>query len=155
VRSIVDICCGDWQFSQFINWGDRTYLGIDVVAPVIEANRQKFARPNVTFSHANPLDDGFEISGDLLLMKDVLQHLSNANVQKLLGLTSRFKFSLLTNAYAAVNDDCENGDTRPLDVRAEPFNIHHAAMIYAFAEKAVFLVVADAMSVERPLSPPL
>src|SRR5271170_437160 len=43
IRSVVDIGCGDWQFSQFINWGERTYLGIDVVASVIETNRRLFS----------------------------------------------------------------------------------------------------------------
>jgi len=141
IRSVVDIGCGDWQFSQFINWGERTYLGIDVVASVIETNRRLFSKPTISFSHANPLEEGFDATGDLLLIKDVLQHLSNANVQKLLRLTSRFKFSLLTNAYASTNDDCENGDTRPLDVRVEPFNLKNAAIVHAFVEKATFLLI--------------
>src|SRR5688572_14138048 len=99
VRSIVDIGCGDWQFSQFINWGERNYLGIDVVQSVIEANTARFSRSNISFVCANPLDHSFDPpSGDLLLMKDVLQHLSNANVQKLLALTKRFRYSLITNA---------------------------------------------------------
>jgi len=142
IRSVVDIGCGDWQFSQFINWGNASYLGIDVVSSVIAANQQRFAKPNISFVCANPLDDTFiPPIGDLLLLKDVLQHLSNANVQKLLALTSRFKFSLITNAYAPVNDDCQNGDTRPLDIRAEPFNLRHAALVFGFNEKAMFLVV--------------
>jgi SAM-dependent methyltransferase len=141
IRSVVDIGCGDWQFSRHIDWGDRTYLGIDVVGSVIEANRRQFARPNISFSHANPLEDGFDVGGDLLLMKDVLQHLSNSNVQKLLRLTNRFRFSLLTNAYARTNDNCENGDTRPLDIRADPFNLTNAAMVYAYDEKATFLII--------------
>lgn len=141
IRSIVDIGCGDWQFSQFINWGDRQYTGIDVVASVIAENQQRFARPNVQFVHANPLDDRFEISGDLLLMKDVQQHLSNTNVLKLLRLATRFRFCLFTNAYASTNDDCENGDTRPLDLRAEPFNLSNAALIFRFAEKATVLQI--------------
>jgi SAM-dependent methyltransferase len=146
IQTVVDIGCGDWQFSQFIDWGDRNYLGIDVVGPVIESNRRQFARPGISFSHANPLEDGFDISGDLLLMKDVLQHLSNSNVQKLLRLTGRFKFSLLTNAYAPVNEDCDNGDTRSLDPRAEPFNLKHAALVYVFSGKATFLVINNQLS---------
>jgi SAM-dependent methyltransferase len=142
IRSVVDIGCGDWQFSQFINWGPATYLGIDIVSSVIEQNKQRFPRPNVSFLCTNPLEESFQApSGDLLLLKDVLQHLSNANAAKLLALTKRFKFSLITNAYAPVNDDCENGDTRPLDIRTGPFNVRHAALVYGFNEKAMFLVV--------------
>jgi SAM-dependent methyltransferase len=145
IRSVVDIGCGDWQFSQFINFGNASYLGIDVVPSVIAANQQRFGvRANTTFVCANPLDGSYQVpGGDLLLMKDVLQHLSNANVAKLLALTRRFKFALITNAYAPVNDDCENGDTRPLDIRVAPFNLAHAAIVFAFREKAVFLTAGE------------
>jgi SAM-dependent methyltransferase len=37
VRSVVDLGCGDWQFSRFIDWSGVDYTGVDVVAPVIEA----------------------------------------------------------------------------------------------------------------------
>lgn len=143
IQSIVDIGCGDWRFSQFINWGNRDYLGVDVVPSVIAANQQRFARPNVKFVCANPAGDFEAPRGDLLLLKDVLQHLSNENVMKLLALTKKFKFSIITNAYAPVNDDCQNGDTRPLDVRAMPFNVRHAALLFGMREKAVFLVTTS------------
>jgi hypothetical protein len=74
----------------------------------------------------------------------VLQHLSNANVQKLLGLTRRFRFSLITNEFASSNADCENGDTRPLDIRAEPFNLREAALVWTYSDKAIFLVAREA-----------
>jgi hypothetical protein len=80
-------------------------------------------------------------TAELLLVKDVLQHLSNEYAQKILTLTNQFKSSLITNAYAPINDDCKNGDTRPLDIREQPFNIKHAALLWAYAEKAIFLVV--------------
>lgn len=142
VRSIVDIGCGDWRFSRYIEWGSCSYFGIDVVPSVIEANKRQFARDNVRFSCSNPLDDDFTVpAADLLLMKDVLQHLSNENVLKLLRLARRFKFALITNDYMPENTDCNNGDTRPLDLRALPFSIRHAAILLQFNGKATFLVV--------------
>jgi SAM-dependent methyltransferase len=140
IESVVDVGCGDWSFSQLVDWGNRRYLGVDVVASVIEENRREHGTANLSFRCADPTREDLQVSGDLLLMKDVLQHLSNANVHKLLALTRRFRFSLITNAYAPVNDDCENGDTRPLDLRAAPFNLHDATIVLAYAEKAVFLV---------------
>jgi SAM-dependent methyltransferase len=143
IRSVVDVGCGDWQFSQFIDWGGASYLGIDVVPSVIEANSQAFGQANREFVCANLASDTHNLpSGDLLLLKDVLQHLSNKNVQQLLKLTSRFKFSLITNAYDPENTDCQNGDTRPLDIRQPPFNLHHAALVWAYHNKAIFLVVS-------------
>ena len=49
VRSIVDLGCGDWQFSRHLDWTNVRYLGIDAVAAVIERNRLEFARDNVAF----------------------------------------------------------------------------------------------------------
>src|SRR5262245_8013461 len=50
ISSVVDIGCGDWQFSQHIDWGERSYLGIDVVPSVISANQRRFGRPSRTFA---------------------------------------------------------------------------------------------------------
>src|SRR5262245_12747243 len=36
VKSVVDAGCGDWSFSSAINWGDASYLGIDIASDVIE-----------------------------------------------------------------------------------------------------------------------
>lgn len=140
VASIVDIGCGDWSFSHLIDWGPRRYLGVDVVASVIEQNQREYGSETISFRCADPTREALDVSGDLLLMKDVLQHLSNANVQKLLALTRRFRYSLITNEYAPNNEDCENGDTRSLDLRAPPFNLSEASLALAFHGKAVFLV---------------
>ena len=38
IKSVIDFGCGDWQFSQYIDWGNVNYLGLDVVDFVIERN---------------------------------------------------------------------------------------------------------------------
>jgi hypothetical protein len=99
------------------------------------------------FVCADPATDPPRVpTAELLLAKDVLQHLSNENAQKILRLTNEFKFSPITNAYAPINDDGKNGDTRPLDIREQPFNLRQAALVWAYADKAIFLVVTP----ERP-----
>ncbi len=44
VRSVVDLGCGEWQFSRLIDWTGVRYLGVDVVPAVIEKNRPRFRR---------------------------------------------------------------------------------------------------------------
>jgi hypothetical protein len=114
-----------------------------VVPSVIDANLRRFGeRPNVHFHCGDPLAANFVApAGDLLIIKDVVQHLSNANAKKLLDLTSRYRFSIITNDFAEANAECSNGDTRPLDIRVEPFNLRHAAVIMKHGGKATFLVV--------------
>jgi SAM-dependent methyltransferase len=142
IRSVVDLGCGDWQLSQHVDWGDCAYTGIDVVPSVIDTNHKRFGRHNRTFLCADPATDPSRVpTAELRLVKDVLQRLSNEYAQKILTLTNQSKSSPITNAYAPINDDYKNGDTRPLDIRELPFNIKHAALLWAYAEKAIFLVV--------------
>jgi hypothetical protein len=35
VKSVVDAGCGDWTFSSAIDWGDASYLGVDIASDVM------------------------------------------------------------------------------------------------------------------------
>src|SRR4051794_8719682 len=78
IRSVVDVGCGDWQFSSTMDWSGISYCGFDLVEPLIAANRERFARDNIRFE----LFDGATDlpPADLALCKDVMQHLPNAEV---------------------------------------------------------------------------
>ena len=49
VKSVIDIGCGDWQFSRLINWYGANYVGYDVVPTLIEENSRRFGQANVRF----------------------------------------------------------------------------------------------------------
>lgn len=76
IQSIVDIGCGDWQFSRFLNLSGINYLGLDVVPSVISKNTEKFSSTKINFE-LMPEEIRNVPPADLLIMKDVLQHLSN------------------------------------------------------------------------------
>lgn len=138
VKSVVDIGCGDWRFSQHLNFAGRQYLGVDVVESVIARNASAYGRANVEFKIADATE--FIIPQcDLLLCKDVLQHLSNSNVAAILKRGNVATRALITNDYYPANYDCKNGDTRPLDITADPFNIVAVPRL-AFLGKVTFLV---------------
>ncbi len=128
VRSIVDIGCGDWQFSRFINMGEASYTGFDVVPGLVERNRVRYGHERVRFEMM-PEDAGTLPEGDLLLIKDVLQHLPQEMVQDILRRAlPRFRYALITNSYrkldaAPVNIDITAGGFRPLDLTAPPFEV--------------------------------
>jgi hypothetical protein len=144
ISSVVDLGCGDWQFSKYINWDGIDYLGVDVVENVILENKQKYLKQNISFANINVLDQGFETipDSDLLIAKDVLQHLANSNIKKMIdGMTSgKFKYALITNDYSSINIDIQNGDTRPLDLRLPPFNMLEAKPVLNFLGKTTFLI---------------
>jgi SAM-dependent methyltransferase len=138
VQTVIDVGCGDWTYSRHLDFSGRQYLGIDVVPSVIARNIAEFGAPNVRFTQENLCAPGDLPDCDLLLCKDVLQHLSTANVMAILGKIGGARMALITNDYHPSNRDCSNGDTRPLDVSAPPFNFPGRPVL-AFGGKVSFL----------------
>ncbi len=134
VSSVVDMGCGDWQFSKLVNWGGVRYQGFDVVPSVIAANTEKFSNPKVSFTaySGNPAELP---AADLLIAKDVLQHLPSQTVQDFLPYLSKYKYALLTNCVNAKgvtqNGDIELGEFRPLDLLLAPFHLK-AEPVFSF-----------------------
>jgi len=124
VRSIVDAGCGDWTFSSAIDWGGANYLGVDVASDVIEANRRKYEKRNVTFRVGDITEE--LPAADLLISKDVLQHLPDALVDKFIRNNlkkGKYKWVLLTNDRSTGNPDIVPGGYRAIDLAAAPFNV--------------------------------
>jgi SAM-dependent methyltransferase len=140
IKSVLDYGCGDWQFSRFVKWGQAKYIGVDVVAAVVERNNRKFASINVSFRVAPP--SYAEIpSADLIVVKDVLQHWETDSINKFVkDVLPRFKYALITNCVEPVcnlNREIQKGEFRPLDLRLEPFNVD-AQEVYTFPVPRVF-----------------
>ena len=128
IKSIVDCGCGDWQFSKNIDFSGIDYKGFDVANFVIMRNNATYKKDNVSFSLYNG-DFALLPSADLLICKDVLQHLPNAKIQEFIDNLHKFKFALITNdisgyyADSATNKDIVVGDYRALDLRQKPFSV--------------------------------
>lgn len=124
VKSVVDAGCGDWSFSSAIDWGDASYLGIDIASDVIAAVRNKHEKGRVTFLAGDITDE--LPAADLLISKDVLQHLSNELVQKFIRNNLRkgkYKWVILTNDRGSENRDVASGGYRAIDLAAPPFEV--------------------------------
>jgi SAM-dependent methyltransferase len=124
VQSVIDFGCGDWQFSQHMDWSGVRYQGFDVVPELIAANSAAFAAPNVSF---HLVDDGVALPAvDLLICKDVLQHLPVHQVRRYLAVFKQLsKHALITNDVwpdANLNIDIEPGQCRPLRLDLPPFS---------------------------------
>jgi SAM-dependent methyltransferase len=138
ITSIVDVGCGDWAASRLIDWGTHTYTGIDVVPELVDDLNRRFGHDRITFVCRNFMTDGLP-QADLCIIKDVLQHLSNAAVHRFLEtMKTQFRFALITNdlshearvgwrwwkAHALpCNEDIANGGYRPLRLTTPPFTL--------------------------------
>jgi len=128
IRSVVDAGCGDWEFSQAIDWTGVEYKGFDVVESVIARNRERFAMPNIQFFAGDILELDLP-PADLLICKHVLQHMPTQDVQRFLTQLEKYKHVLLTNSVdrrtlSAPNVDIAAGAYRTLDPTAPPFSLH-------------------------------
>jgi SAM-dependent methyltransferase len=124
VTSVVDAGCGDWTFSSTIDWADASYLGVDIASDVIEAVRRKHEKGRITFQVGDITED--LPAADLLISKDVLQHLSNELVHKFIRnnlTTGKYKWVLLTNDRGSSNGDTVPGGYRAINLAAPPFDV--------------------------------
>lgn len=125
VRSLLDAPCGDFNWIRHIpGLTDLTYVGGDIVKPLIEANRAKYSATGATFLHlditTDPLPDV-----DLWLCRDCLIHLSNDDIALALANFKRstIRYLLLTtHRHIDRNVDIPTGHCRMLNLERPPFN---------------------------------
>jgi SAM-dependent methyltransferase len=144
IKRVLDLGCGDWQFSKLLDWTGIDYLGVDVSAVVL-ANTMAFARPGIAFLKLNAVTDQLP-DADLLIAKDVLQHWSNADISKFLPKLKSFRMALITNGFHPslmnkLNHDMETGGWRPVDLPKPPFNLdgNYVYWFHGGEPKYVFL----------------
>jgi len=125
IRSVVDFGCGDWQFSRFVEWGNETYRGYDIVESVVAQNETDFGRANISF---RVFKSEAELpSAELVICKDVFQHISNRSIQRYLQVfKGLYRFLLITNddwpAEHLINSEIDEGGWRPVRLDREPFS---------------------------------
>ena len=145
IASVVDAGCGDWEFSQYIDWGEADYLGIDVSSVVLDRLHTRYLRPKVRFQQGSVVD--VLPPADLLIVKDVLQHLPNEDVMQFIRNNlqrGRYKFAVLTNSREP-NDGDNNGNIlrgsyRGLDLGGPPFallGLEDHRLFEAYPDKVV------------------
>lgn len=125
VRSVLDIGCGDWQFSRLIDWRGIAYLGVDVVPELIIKNSIRFATSAIVFATEDVLQH--EANGeqlppfDLILVKDLLQHWPDAAIHELGRLLAGRRALLTYDLDTGPHADIEPGGHRGLDLGTGPF----------------------------------
>jgi len=96
IASVLDIGHGDWEMWKEYAFQDVKYLGIDVAQGLSELIQERFGSDSRQFKQLDVTQADLP-SGDLLLIKDVLQHLPNGEVVKVLHQIKKFKFAIVCN----------------------------------------------------------
>jgi hypothetical protein len=94
--NVVDLGCGDFSVGSQIRSYCNKYVACDIVPQLIEYNKTKYIDLNVDFRLLNLITDQLPV-GDIIFIRQVLQHLSNKQIQKLIPkLYQNFSFLILT-----------------------------------------------------------
>lgn len=126
IKSILDVGCGDFNWMRVMNL-KIPYFGIDVVPDLIKRNIELYGSlftPTKLFAVADATKDILP-KADLVICRDVLYHLSYANIEKALSnmKKSAERFLLITNSISDDdNRDIEDGGYRRLNFWKPPFD---------------------------------
>lgn len=125
IGNILDVPCGDFNWMSHVDLSGIRYTGADIVSDLIKSNIERYGQDNIRFIVKDiikdPLDDA-----DLILCRDCLMHLSNAQV--ILALKNMCKTSsqyLLTTSFVNTekNTDIAHGQWRAINLMAPPFSL--------------------------------
>jgi Methyltransferase domain len=137
--TILDLGCGDFSIgSQLLKrLPPIQYLGCDVVPEIIEYNRKEYASPRVQFQALDMVCDDLP-NGDICLVRQVFQHLSNSDIARVLPKLRKFNCVYVTEgqplvrfgkpnpdkpANAEVRFDWRTGYGRGVELDQPPWNL--------------------------------
>lgn len=105
VQSVLDLGCGDGRLAGAMNWHGASYTGLDI----------KYGDNVLTCNLPQ---------ADLVLMKDVLQHWCNDDIQRMKARLLCYRQVLITNCCDLwrTNEDIPTGYARALNLSLPPFN---------------------------------
>jgi len=122
-KSFLDAPCGDFHWMQSVDLAGIDYTGGDIVAPLIEQNRERHQRAGIRFLHLDVIHDRLP-AADLVLCRDCLVHLPLADATKALRNIARSGSRwLLTTTFPSrtENKEIAAGEWRPLNLQIAPF----------------------------------
>ena len=93
--TVVDLGCGDFRVGRNLAPECGHYIGVDIVKPLIEHHRAKFAGPRIAFEHLNIVEDSLP-PGDVCIIRQVFQHLSNAQILSVLPKLAQYRHCFIT-----------------------------------------------------------
>jgi FkbM family methyltransferase len=84
VRTIADLGCGNFNTGKVLADMAERYIGVDIAQPVIDANTRVHSSESVHFVRADLTSDALP-PADAAILRQVLQHLTNAEVEAALS----------------------------------------------------------------------
>lgn len=93
--TVCDLGCGDFNIGKHLTQHTKYYLAIDIVDELIERNKGKFNNDNLEFLCLDIAEDDLP-KADCIIIRQVLQHLSNAEILNIVKKLTNYKYVILT-----------------------------------------------------------
>jgi hypothetical protein len=125
IRTMIDTPRGDFHWMSRLDLELEHYIGVDIVADLIELNRQRYGIEEVREFRVMDLVGDRLPAADLILCRDGLVHLS---LPEACGVIENFRASgarfLLATTFpaCAANREIKTGQWRPLNLQSRPLN---------------------------------
>jgi len=141
IRSVVDLGCGDFRVGRMIAASGINFTGVDVVQPLIDENNRRFANETTRFQCLDIATDNLP-DGDLCLIREVFQHISNAQIAAVLAKLTKYKYVVFTDVqpedtsgYAINGDKVHGASSRILhksclQLEKPPFNVTAVRLVF-------------------------
>ena len=95
IQVVVDVGCGDFRVGRKIAVPGRSYIGIDIVPELVAYNQQHFGTAGISFRCLDITKDVL-CKGELCLIRQVFQHLSNEQISRALLQCEQYEYVLVT-----------------------------------------------------------
>jgi SAM-dependent methyltransferase len=96
IRSVVDLGCGDFQVARRFTGDHVDYTGIDVVDELVALNNHRYLSERIRFAALDITQDPLP-DGELCLIREVLQHLSNAEISQVLSAVTKYRYVIYSD----------------------------------------------------------
>ena len=147
IKTIIDLGCGDFRCGPLIYDDlDILYKGYDTYKKIIDYNLKQHPFPKYSFTHLDFFNSKETIlTGELCILKDVIQHWSLENIYTFLDYLiehKKFKFILICNCCAQIQDntDISNGDFRYLSCEYFPLKKYNPVKLFNYHTKEVCVI---------------
>jgi SAM-dependent methyltransferase len=92
---VCDLGCGDFNIGKHLTKYSKKYIAVDIVENLIERNKILYKAENLEFHCLDIAKDELP-SGDCIILRQVLQHLSNVEIQNVIKKIATYKYVILT-----------------------------------------------------------
>ena len=93
--TVCDLGCGDFNIGKQLTQYAKKYIATDIVENLIERNKQIHIADNLEFHCLDIAKDELPV-GDCIILRQVLQHLSNKEIKNVVEKLVNYKYIILT-----------------------------------------------------------